>query len=76
MMLTLLLALLLVGRRARPVRARRCLPRIQADENIGRIAAYGYNVGAGPTPARTPMLPKLAARLGESRHGSAEEGSG
>jgi tight adherence protein C len=42
------------------------LPRIRADENVGRIAAYGYSPGLVQQPReRTAVLPKLAARLGD-----------
>jgi tight adherence protein C len=41
------------------------LPRIRADENVGRIAAYGYRAGGRDEPRkRTPVFPKLAGSLG------------
>jgi tight adherence protein C len=42
------------------------LPRIQADENVGRIAAYGYRREDTPDmgSARTPLFPQLAAWVG------------
>jgi tight adherence protein C len=68
MLLTLLIALGLVGGALALFARAAIFGRIQADENVGRIAAYGYNRSdAGPVaPKRTPMFPKLAAWVGNS----------
>ena len=73
MLLTLLVGLGLGGLALALFARAAVLPRIKADENVGRIAAYGYGlrdtVGAGP--ARTALLPKVAAWLGNSLAGGA-----
>jgi len=65
MVLTLLLALGLAGVALALILRAAVLPRIRADKNVGRIAAYGYGGDSvGPAPKRTPMFPQLAARVG------------
>jgi tight adherence protein C len=65
MVLILLIALGLAGVAMALVARAAALPRIRADENVGRIAAYGYlGQSTGTAPERTPIFPKLAARLG------------
>jgi tight adherence protein C len=65
MVLTLLLALGLAGIALALLARAAALPRIRADENVGRIAAYGYGGETATTaPERTPIFPQLAARVG------------
>jgi tight adherence protein C len=65
MVLTLLIALGLAGVALTLIARAAVLPRIRADENVGRIAAYGYGgESVGTAPKRTPMFPQLAARVG------------
>ena len=65
MVLTLLIALGLAGVAMALLARAAALPRIRADENVGRIAAYGYQgAGTATAPERTPMFPQLAARVG------------
>jgi tight adherence protein C len=65
MVLTLLLALGLAGIAMALIARAAALPRIRADENVSRIAAYGYQgESAGIARERTPMFPQLAARVG------------
>ena len=73
MLLTLLIALALVGIALALFARAAVFGRIQADENVGRIVAYGYNrADASPIArARSPMFPKLAAWLGSSFAGGA-----
>ena len=73
MVLTLLLALGLVGAALTLIARAAVLPRIRADQNVGRIEAYGYRgSAAGETaPKRTPMFPKLAAWVGTALAGGA-----
>ena len=68
MLLTLLIALGLVGVALALFARAAVFGRIQADENVGRIASYGYNrsEAARVAPKRTPMFPKLAAWVGNS----------
>jgi tight adherence protein C len=68
MVLTLLLALGLAGIGLALFARAAVLPRIRADENVGRISAYGYGrQAAGPSaPERTPLFPQLAAWVGAS----------
>jgi tight adherence protein C len=73
MLLTLLIALVLGGIAMALFARAVVFPRIRADENVGRIAAYGYN-RAGPavrSPARTPIFPRLAASVGSAFAGGA-----
>jgi tight adherence protein C len=73
MVLTLLIALGLVGVALALFARAAVFGRIQADDNVGRIAAYGYNRGelAKVLPKRAPMFPKLAAWVGSSFAGGA-----
>ena len=73
MLLTLLIGLSLVGIALALFARAAVFGRIQAEENVGRIAAYGYNrADSGPiAPARSPMFPKLAAWVGSSFAGGA-----
>ncbi|HEX6652803.1 MAG TPA: type II secretion system F family protein [Thermoleophilaceae bacterium] len=73
MLLTLLFALALGGLALALVARAAVLPRIRADANVGRIAAYGYQRTEAPTtaPGRTPVLPKLAAWVGNVVAGGA-----
>jgi len=65
MVLTLLIALGLAGVAMALLARAAALPRIRADENVGRIAAYGYQgAGTATAPERRPMFPQLAARVG------------
>ena len=66
MVLTLLLALGLGGVALALVGRAAVFPRIRADQNVGRIAAYGYRGGESTTQTRKrmPVFPQLAARLG------------
>jgi tight adherence protein C len=73
MLLILLLALGLGGTALTLFARAAVLPRIRADENVGRIVSYGYNRGEpAPTrPKRTPMFPRVAAWVGNSFAGGA-----
>src|SRR4051794_32716696 len=73
MFLTLLIALGLTGVALALFARAAVFGRIQADENVGRIAAYGYNRSEAVTiaPKRAPMFPKLAAWVGKSFAGGA-----
>ena len=73
MLLTLLIGLGLVGVALALFMRAAVFGRIQAEENVGRIAAYGYNrTDTSPVaPARSPMFPKLAAWVGSSFAGGA-----
>jgi tight adherence protein C len=73
MLLILLLALGLAGIALALVARAAVLPRIRADENVGRIAAYGYQHGETPGagPKRTPVFPKVAAWVGTTVAGGA-----
>ena len=66
MLLTLVIGLGLGGVALALFARAAVLPRIRADENVGRIAAYGYgrDEAAVTGPRRTPMFPKLAAWVG------------
>jgi tight adherence protein C len=65
MVLLLLIALGLAGVVMALLARAAVLPRIRADENVGRIAAYGYlGQSTAPAPERAPLFPKLAARVG------------
>jgi tight adherence protein C len=66
MLLTLLIALSLGGLALALVARAAVLPRIRADENVGRIAAYGYRSETTGTIAgpRTPIFPQIAAWVG------------
>src|SRR3954452_19404035 len=66
MVLTLLLALGLAGIGLALFARAAVLPRIRAEENVGRISAYGYGrKAAGPSAReRTPVFPQLAAWVG------------
>jgi tight adherence protein C len=65
MVLTLLIGLGLVGAALTLVARAAVLPRLRTDENVGRIAAYGYAPGTHePPPKREAVFPKLAAGLG------------
>ena len=75
MVFALIIALLSVGLAiALAVRAA-ALPRIRAEESLGQIAAYGYRqtAAAAETGERTPLLPRLASRLGDMLRGGAAE---
>jgi tight adherence protein C len=66
MLLTLLIALSLGGLALALVARAAVLPRIRADANVGRIAAYGYRsetTGTTGTP-RQPIFPQIAAWVG------------
>lgn len=64
MLLTLLLALGLAGAALALFARAAVLHRIRADENVGRIAAYGFPTGAAaPRPKRAPVFPRLAEWL-------------
>ncbi len=73
MFLTLLIALGLAGVALTLFARAAVFGRIQADENVGRIAAYGYNRSEAVTitPKRAPLFPKLAAWVGNSFAGGA-----
>jgi tight adherence protein C len=73
MLLTLLLALGLGGAALALVARAAALPRIRADENVGRIAAYGYGADGVPTeaPTRNPLFPRFAAWIGTAFAGTA-----
>jgi tight adherence protein C len=73
MFLTLLFALGLAGVALALFARAAVFGRIQADENVGRIAAYGYNhAKAAPlAPKRAPLFPKIAAWVGSSFAGGA-----
>jgi tight adherence protein C len=64
--LLVILALILAGAALSLVARAVVLPRIRYGENLGRVAAYGFGgEGTAPEPpARTPMFPQLATRLG------------
>jgi tight adherence protein C len=65
MLLILLLALAFAGTAAALVARAAMLPRIRADQNVARIAAYGYlPKAATPPDERSPVFPKLAALIG------------
>jgi tight adherence protein C len=62
----LILGLLLVGSAAALVIRAARLPRIRTDQNIGRIAAYGYAAEATVEPsAHDSLMQRVAAYLGE-----------
>jgi tight adherence protein C len=65
--LVLILALFMAGTAVALAARAVLLPRIRADRNVGRIAAYGY-AGAEATveaPGRKAVLPRIAAGIGE-----------
>src|SRR5215212_9605870 len=64
MVLTLLIALALAGAAAALVMRAAVFGRIRTDENVGRIAAYGYQPGTPDQPDRTPIFPKFAELIG------------
>jgi tight adherence protein C len=65
MVLILLIALCLAGGAVALVARAAVFPRIRADQNVGRIAAYGYGPGApSQRRERTALFPKLAAWIG------------
>jgi tight adherence protein C len=65
MAFVLILALFSAGTAVALVGRALILPRIRADRNIGRIAAYGYSSQATAEPeVREPVFPRLAAALG------------
>jgi tight adherence protein C len=76
MALVLILALLLAGTAVALAARAALLPRIRADRNVGRIAAYGYAGGetAVEAPERKAVLPRIAAGIGEvfQRQGTSE----
>jgi tight adherence protein C len=64
--LLLILGLLLAGTAAALIARAVRLPRIRADQNIGRIAAYGYAAEAViEAPAHDRMLQRVASQLGD-----------
>jgi tight adherence protein C len=73
MLLILLIALGLAGLAMAMFARAAVFPRIRADENVGRIAAYGYNRGetAAAGTTRAPMFPRLAAWVGTAFAGGA-----
>jgi tight adherence protein C len=73
MLLMLLIALGLAGLAMAMFARAAVFPRIRADENVGRIAAYGYNRGGATAtaPTRAPMFPRLAAWVGTAFAGGA-----
>ena len=73
MLLTALIALALGGVALALFARAAVFGRIQADENMGRIAAYGYNRSEAVVvaPKRAPVFPKLAAWVGNSFAGGA-----
>ena len=66
MVLLILIALCLAGAAFALVARAAVFPRIRADQNVGRIAAYGYGPTGAPAQRRerTALLPKLAAWIG------------
>ena len=68
MLLLLILALALGGVGLALAARAAVMPRIRAEERVARIAAYGYAAGAAAPqmPERSPVLPKLAARVGDA----------
>jgi len=72
MLLILLIALGLGGVALALFARAAVLPRIQADENVGRITAYGYpHERNEPAKTRSPLFPKLAGKIGEALASSA-----
>jgi tight adherence protein C len=73
MFLLLLIALGLAGTALTLFVRAAVLPRLQTEENVGRIAGYGYGGDEeAPTgPKRTPVFPQLAAWVGTAFAGGA-----